>query len=692
MSIVSRAHCAAHIFLALVLVGCDRQPSDSAVASATAAAEDKDWPLEGNDSNNTFYSPLSDINDKNVAQLGLAWSADLPTVDGAIGTPLVADGVIYQSASFSRVVANDLRTGKLLWDFRPQIRYSGLGVRRNGITNRGVGLFKDKVYVNTGDCRLLAIDRKSGKQVWAADVCAANEALTITSMPHVGDGMVFVGTSNGDYGTSRCHLSAFDAQTGERRWRFYTLPGDPKEDAASSDPDAMRMASKTWGKGYTPSGGCPWNSVVYDSKLHLLFVGTGGPSPLIPDQRGTDRGSELFSNSIVALDPRTGKYVWHYQVTPDDSVNFEAIESIALADLEVDGEMRRVVLQAPKNGFFFVLDAKTGKFISAEHYVPVNWTSGYDGATGKAEWLPQVQYWKLPQKRATLLPTSMGAHGIQPMSFSPLTRLAYIPALDMAHDWYVTPEGFVDTNLTLHAGSAKAPLIAWDPIAKKEQWRVDRPLPINSGVLSTGGNLVFQGLGSGEVEAYQADTGTRLWSFQTNAGIAAAPITVRIDGRQLLVVSVGNGASLMTLRGWRAFWNAPARNATPRLLAFEIGGKAKLPPVPPVPALTKPMLVRPSPESIGRGETLYAQNCEGCHGQELLAVRGAVPDLRRSPIPASFDAFKAVVLDGARVPLGMPKFDELDVDALRQVQAYIMQRSWDCFDAQEKGTELGPTS
>lgn len=684
-----RALSAVTILMSVLLVSCGDPGEPGATKSAAVASADSEWLLEGNDSDNTFYSPLSDINHQNVSQLGLAWAVDLPTLDGAIGTPLVADGVIYQSSSFSRVVANDLRTGKLLWDFRPEIQYSGKGVRRYGIVNRGVALYQDKVYVNTGDCRLLAIDRKSGKQQWATAVCEENEALTITAMPHVGAGMVFVGTSNGDHGTSRCHLSAFDAQTGEKKWRFYTLPGDPREDALSSDPQAMRKASETWGEGYKPSGGCPWNSVVHDSKLDLLFVGTGGPAPLIPDQRGTKRGSELFSNSIVALEPRTGKYVWHYQVTPNDGVNFEAIESITVTDLEIDGELRRVVLQAPKNGFFFVLDAKTGRFISAQHYVPVNWTSGYD-ATGKAEWRPEAQYWMLPQKRATVLPTSMGAHGIQPMSFSPMSRLAYIPAVEMANDWVVSPEGYADMNLTLHAGSARAPLVAWDPVEQKERWRIDRPLPLNSGVLSTGGNLVFQGLGSGEIEAYQADTGARLWSFQTQAGVAAAPITVRVDGRQLLLVSVGNGASLMTLRGWRPFWNAPVRNATPRLLAFEIGGSAQLPPVPPVAPFTKPLMVRPAPAAIGRGSVLYAQNCEGCHGQGLLAVRGAVPDLRRSPMPAIFDALKAVVIDGARVPAGMPKFDELDVDSLKQIQAYIIQRSWDSFDAQERGAELGP--
>lgn len=685
----SRAHSAVTILMSVLLVSCSKPDGSAATKSANVSSPDTEWLLEGNESDNTFYSALSDINDKNVKELGLAWAAELPTLDGAIGTPLVADGVIYQSSSFSRVVANDLRTGKLLWDFRPEIHYTGKGVRRYGIVNRGVALYQDKVYVNTGDCRLLAIDRKSGKQLWASAVCEENEELTITAMPHVGDGMVFVGTSNGDHGTSRCHLSAFDAATGQKKWRFYTLPGDPKEDELSSDPQAMRRAAETWGEGYTPSGGCPWNSVVYDSKLDLLFVGTGGPAPLIPDQRGTKRGSELYSNSIVALEPRTGKYVWHYQVTPNDGANFEAIESITVADLEIDGDMRRVVMQAPKNGFFFVLDGKTGRFISAQHYVPVNWTSGYD-ASGKAEWRSDAQYWTLPSKRASLLPTSMGAHGIQPMSFSPLTRLAYIPAVEMAHDWWVAPEGYANTDLTLHANTARTPLVAWDPIAQKERWRVDRPLPLNGGVLSTGGNLVFQGLGSGEIEAYQADTGALLWSFQTNAGIAAAPITARVDGRQLLIVSVGNGASLMTLRGWRPFWNAPVRNATPRLLAFELGGTASLPPVPPVPPLTKPLMARPTPEAIGRGATLYAQSCEGCHGTGLLAVRGAVPDLRRSPMPAAFEAFKAVVIDGARVSGGMPKFDELDVDALKQIQAYIIQRSWDSFEAQERGTELGP--
>jgi PQQ-dependent dehydrogenase (methanol/ethanol family) len=673
--------------LALLAVG-NHRAAGATRAPLTSATDSSEWLLEGRDSDNTHFSPLTDINDKNVGQLGLAWSAELPTVDGAVGTPLVADGVVYQSFIFSRVVANDLRTGKVLWQFRPEIHYTGSLERHYGIVNRGVALWKDKVYVNTSDCRLLAIDRTTGKQVWDADVCVANKELTISSMPHVGDGMIYVGTSNGDAGTSRCHVSAFDANTGKQRWRFYTYPGDPREDEVSADPAAMRMAAKTWGKGYTPSGGCPWNSVVYDPKLHLLFVGTGGPAPFAPSGRGTDRGDELFSNAIVALNPDTGKYVWHYQVTHDDIANYEAIETITVADLRVNGEMRRVIMQAPKNGFFFVLDAKTGQFISAKNYVPVNWTTGYDPITGRAAWRPEVQYWKLPEKRATLLP-GIGGHSFEPMSFSPLTGLAYIPAVDLAVDT-VLPEGENYGALRLnHADTAKTPLVAWDPIAQKERWRIDHPMPINSGVLSTGGNLVFEGLGTGEIEAYRADTGKRLWSFQTNAGVAAPPITVKVDGRQLLLVSVGNGGSTMTTRALRSLWNAPVRNATPRLLAFEIGGKAQLPPVPPVAPVPKPIVPPPTLAAVGRGSALFDINCSACHGQQTLAIRGAIPDLRRSPVPAIFEALKQVVIDGGRVPLGMPKFD-LTEPELRQIQAYIIQQSWASYEAQQQGTELGP--
>jgi quinohemoprotein ethanol dehydrogenase len=678
----------AYLLSLAVVAVCGYWPEGAMAAPLASDADDSMWPLEGRDTDNTHFSPLSDINDKNVGQLGLAWVADLPTEDGAVGTPLVADGVVYQSAIFSRVVANDLRTGKLLWEFQPEIHYSGNIERHFGIVNRGVALWKDKVYVNTSDCRLLAIDRRTGKQVWQADVCTDNKALTLSSMPHVGDGMIFVGTSNGDLGSSRCHVSAFDASTGERRWRFYTFPGDSSEDRVSADPEAMRMAAKTWGKGYTPHGGCPWNSMVYDPKLHLLFVGTGGAAPFIPTERGTGRGDELFSNAIIALNPDTGKYVWHYQVTHDDSAGYEAIESIVVTDIKVNGAMRRVILQAPKNGFFFVLDAKTGQFISAHNYEPVNWTTGYDATTGRAAWRPEVQYWKLPAKRATVLPSGLV---LQPMSFNPLTGLAYLPTVDMPMDYAIsaskTEFGNLQVNPSLHADEAKTPLIAWDPIAQRERWRVDRPLPINSGLLSTGGNLVFQGLGSGQIEAYQANTGKRLWSFQTHAGIAAAPITVKIDGRQLLLVSVGNGGSTMTFRMLRALWNAPVRNATPRLLAFEIGGKTALPPVPPLAPLPKPIV--PPPTAVGRGAALFDDNCAACHGQQTLAIRGAVPDLRRSPIPAIYAALKEVVLDGSRVSRGMPKF-KLNEAELREIQAYIIQQSWASYEAQQRGTELEP--
>src|SRR5882762_567025 len=660
-------------------------------SSGAKPDNDNEWRFEGRDEDNTFFSPLSDINVKNVQRLGLAWVADLPTVDGTVGTPIVADGVVYQSAIFSRVVANDVRTGKQLWEFRPEIHYAGNLTRHYGIVNRGVALWKDYVFVNTSDCRLIAIDRKSGKQSWAADVCVDNNDLTLTSMPHVGDGMVYVGTSNGDAGTSRCHVSAFDAVTGKRRWRFYTYPGSPAEDAASSDPEAMRMAAKTWGKGYKPVGGCPWDSIVYDPTLHLLFDGTGGPVPMQLNERGESRGDELFSNAIVALNPDTGKYVWHYQVTHDDIANYEAIETITVTDLMINGQKRRVLLQAPKNGFFFVIDAKTGQFISAKNYTPVNWTDGYDAKTGRANWRPEVMYFTLPSKRATLLPGT-GGHGVAPMSYSPVTRLAYIPTTDLAMEYVVVSGGDyggLDLNPSGLAATGKAPLIAWDPVTQQERWRVDHPMPLNGGVLSTRGNLVFEGLGTGEIEAYQADTGKRLWSFQTEGGIASAPVTVKVDGRQLLVVSTGNGGSTMTLRGYRALWNAPVRNATPRLLAFEIGAHKALPPIPPVPPLPKPAVAAPSAAAVGNGASLFDMNCAPCHGQQLLAIRGAVPDLRRSSIPPNFEALKQVVLGGALVPGGMPRF-ELSEQELSQIRAYILKQSWASYEAQEHGSELQP--
>ena len=660
------------------------------IKSTTA---DDEWLLEGRDTDNTHFSPLTGINDKNVTQLGLAWVAELPTGDGSVGTPLVADGVIYQSATFSRVIANDVRTGKLRWDFRPELRWSGDLERHFGIVNRGVALWKDKVYVNGGDCRLRAIERNTGKLAWEADVCTENPHLTLTAMPHVGAGKVFVGTSNNDFGTSRCHISAFDAETGKRAWRFYTIPGDRAEDTASADPEAMILAAKTWGKGYAPAGGCAWNSANYDPTLNLLFVGTGGPAPFTLPDRGTDRGDELFSNAILALNPDTGKYVWHFQVTHDDIANYEAVETITLADVKLNDESRRVILQAPKNGFFFVLDAKTGQFISAKNYVPVNWTDGIDSSTGRAAWRSETRYWAVPARRFTLLPSGMGAHNFQPMAYSPRTGLAYIPAIEMPQDYVMiagpTSYGGINMNLSIHADIARTPLIAWDPVAQRERWRVNHPMPINSGVLATAGNLIFQGLGTGEIEAYRADTGERLWSYQTHAAVAATPITVKVDGRQFLLVYVGNGGSTMIFRGWRALWNAPVRDATPRLLAFEIGGKAMLPPVPPVPPVLKPIVPPPSATSIGQGALLFELNCSACHGQQTLAIRGVVPDLRRSLIPAMPDAFKNVVIGGDRVARGMPKFP-LKPEELEQLRAYIIHQTWASYDAAQQGTELGP--
>jgi quinohemoprotein ethanol dehydrogenase len=656
------------------------------------SAEDPDWPLDGRDEGNTHFSPLEQINANNVGELGIAWVVDIPTPDGMVGTPLIADGVIYQTGSMSRIFANDLKTGKLLWEFGPEIVFSGAQAPGWGArARRGLALCRDLVLVATPDCRLIAVKRADGTQAWEADVCSGDDEMTITAAPHVGDDKVFVGPANSDMGTRRGFVDAFDAKTGEKLWRFYTAPGDPAEDAKSADPEALKRARATWGEGYKPMGMSVWESMHYDPETELLYLGVGGPVPYSPLERGKNRGEELFSNSIVAVHPDTGKYVWHFQVTPNDAWNFEAIEQITTVDMEINKKARRVLMQASKNGFLHVLDARSGELISAKNFVPITWATGRDSESGRPIQNPEAQYYNYPGGSVAVKPNGAGAHGMQRMAFSPQTGLLYIPALDAAQTWYEKTavgehqaRGDALLDVADHAESARVPLIAWDPATQTKAWEVDRPVPINGGVLATGGDLVFQGLGNGRIEAYHARTGERLWSFDTGSAIMAAPVTVGVDGVQYLIVSVGNGGGYMVNRGYRPLFDTSANSGPARLIAFKLGGKIDLPPSRPIEPLPKPVLPRPNPQIAAQGALSYKFYCMICHGAQARGMRGSVPDLRRTGV-STHDVFDQIVLQGLLVSNGMPRFDDvLDERSAHAVQAYILERSWIDYERQQR--------
>jgi quinohemoprotein ethanol dehydrogenase len=660
-----------------------------------------EWRLIGQDSDNHTFSPLTQINDKSVNRLALAWYADMPTRDGLVGEPLVADGVVYQSGVLSMVWANDVRTGKLLWSFDPEVKYTGHMIPNWGSrVNRGLALWGDKVYVGTGDCRLVAITRATGKKAWEADVCFGDERRTITGAPRVGGGKVFMGNANVDDGSRRGYVDAYDAETGKRLWRFYTIPGDPSKGFESK---ALERAAKTWGKDYwkRPGSASVYEGMTYDAKLNLLYFGTSSAIPDAPIDRAEPRGDELYSACVVAVNAETGEYVWHYKETPNNAWNFDSNSPIVIADLKFKGKLRRVLLHAPKNGFYYVLDAATGKFISGDRYGPrVDWASGIDPNSGRPIELPGARYYAQPGGVAKHYPGPVGARGLTPAAFSPLTGLHYLPAMDMAGRTYyhkhVATGG--QAGFTLASGNThfeltpddiladgRSQLVAWDPVARKAVWKIDEGLPIFGGSLATAGNLVFAGKGQ-LLRAFAADSGKVLWSYEIPGGILAAPITVDVDGEQLVLFAVGNnGASGTTIAGAGTFLNNGAiRNAPSRLLAFELDGKAMLPATDLRDIYPKPPLPRFPADVAERGRKAFWSNgCDYCHGGEELNAVGSVPNLKKASA-ATHAAFEAIVIGGVLKPAGMPDFSYLDSATVKDIQAYIVNEAWDAYEAQTK--------
>jgi len=673
-------------------------------AKSESGLDSSEWPLVGRTPDNHHFSPLQQINDGNAQRLGLAWYADMPSRAGLVGTPLVIDGVIYQSAQLSVVYANDLRTGRLLWSYDPKVQFNGdiipsLGSR----INRGVAVWKDKVYVGTGDCRLVAIDRKTGRQAWQANVCMGDAKFAITGAPRVGGGKVFIGPANMDDGSRRGFLDAYDAETGKRVWRFYTVPGDP---AKGFENKAMEMASKTWGKNYWKRAGSASviEGITYDPKLNLVYFGTTSASPDAPPDRGEGRGGELFAASVVAVNADTGEYVWHYQQTPNNGWNYDSYQPISIAQMKIAGKDRRVLLQAPKNGYFYVLEAATGKLLAADQYgVRVNWSSHIDMKTGRPVELPDAQYWLTG--RAMHYPSAYGAHNWMPMAYSEATGLVYIPAIDMGNVTTYTPSNdrkesemalaaaSAHLDLTSGVADARALLIAWDPVKRRVKWRLDEALPIGGGTLATAGNLVFYGKGDGQLRAFAADTGKVVWSTNVKGAVRAAPVTVEVDGEQMILIASGSdGSSGGGIAMGDVNTTEASRQAPSRLLAFKLDGKSTLPALGSADAFARPPLPRVVADVAAQGRhVMLGYGCDYCHGgEDLKAPMGSVPDLRKSNA-ATHAALDKIVIGGAFKLRGMPNFTDMPEADLRMIQAYMLDRAWAAYDAQE-GASSGKAS
>ncbi|ODP36316.1 PQQ-dependent dehydrogenase, methanol/ethanol family [Sphingomonas turrisvirgatae] len=653
-----------------------------------------EWMAPGRTYGEQRFSPLDQINADNAAKLGLAWFADIKVDRGVEASPLMIDGVLYNIEPWNVTVAYDATTGRELWRFDPKVDREKGRLACCDIVTRGLAAWRDKVIIATLDGRLIAIDAKSGKQAWSVDTLEPVWPYTITGAPRVFDGKVIIGNAGAE-GAARGYVTTYDAETGKQLWRFYTVPGDPAKPQADK---AMDMAAKTWtGEWWRRGGGgTVWDSIVYDPELDLVYIGVGNGGPWPQAYRSPGGGDNLFLSSIVALRAKTGEYVWHYQTTPGEQWDYTATQSMILADLTIEGRKRKVLMQAPKNGFFYVLDRATGKLISAEPYVTMNWASGIDKATGRPIENPEARYGEVP---VLITPGPGGGHNWHPMAYSPQTGLAYFPVSEMYMAFSINPAfkqtpgnmsqlGISTTgyDLTRKAAADYAAknnrywLTAWDPVAQKERWRVPYPLRGSGGILATAGNLVFQGTIHGTLAAYRADTGAKVWDMPVNQVPIAAPISYMIDGVQYIAVNAGWGGGLGHAASAKAFSFALA---SPRLLVFKLGGTAKLPAM----ANAAVELERPADTTadaavIARGEQLYAQNCASCHAER---ARGGVKDLRRMS-RATHAEFKDIVLKGTRMEKGMVSFADVlsegDTDA---VHAYLIRRTNEDWEELSKG-------
>jgi quinohemoprotein ethanol dehydrogenase len=680
-----------------------------AAPDGSATKPGDDWAMTGRDAGEDRFSPLADINETNVGQLSLAWTYKVDPDRGMEATPIVIDGVMYESGPFSIVYALDAATGRELWRYDPEV---DRGMSNSGccdVVNRGVAVSNGRVFVGTLDGRLVAIDAKTGALVWSVDTSIdVRRNYTITGAPRVVRGKVVIGNGGAEYGV-RGYVTAYDEATGKQAWRFFTVPGRP--DTPDADTPAMKLARKTWyGNAYWEQGGggTAWDSMAYDPALNMLYIGVGNGALWSRKLRSEGKGDNLFLSSIVALNPDTGDYIWHYQTTPGDEWDFTATQHMILADLTIAGRARKVIMQAPKNGFFYVIDRQTGELISANNYVPVNWAKGIDLKTGRPIFNDEVARYE-DGKLKQVMPSMLGGHNWHPMSYNPQTGLVYIPgelnaafykALDSSPmptqkgimnfgAWYwmapapkpgnPPPTDADLPDFTKAADRARVGadwtgrLIAWDPVQQRSVWTQDYSRIFNGGTLSTAGNLVFQGTADGRFVAYRATDGKLLWQATTNTGVMGGPVSYRVGGQQYIAISAGWGGSYGLSLG--IISKSPGVHPDSRVLVYKIGGTATL--HPPKPEVTGPSILpwKGDETSLASGKLNFAIHCSVCHGIDAIGGSG-VPDLRYM----SLDTFERIpeIVGGALAPAGMPDFSrKLSSVQVEEIRQYIAKRNKD---------------
>ena len=688
-----------------------------------ASSEPGAWLTGGRDYQQTYYSPLEGINRDNVTELGYAWHYETGSTTGLEATPIVVDGRMYTSGPRGAVYALDAASGRALWRFEPEIDDSFYRKVCCGIVNRGVAVWRGSVYVASLDGWLLSLDADNGQVLWRVDTLVDRErGYTITGAPYIAADQVIIGNSGAEL-DARGYFTAYDADTGVQTWRFFTVPGDP---ALGFEHPELETAAATWSPNSlweVGLGGTVWDGMAYDPELELLYVGTGNAAPYPRKLRSPGGGDNLFLASILAVNPHTGRLVWHYQTTPGENWDFTATQKLILADIDWQGDQRKVIMQAPKNGFFYVLDRESGELLSAKPYAAVNWASHIDMQTGRPVETSQGEYFDEPK---LVFPSPAGAHNWQPMSYSPSTELVYIPVIETGAIWLMPEEPFVYQKGALNMGSLyvfpvrgeygldspaarnlpsfeqlsagqpdthiRGVLRAWNPREERVVWEIDTSGPWagelmafwnSGGVMSTASGLVFQGNAVGEFTALDAYTGEMLHQIDVGASMIAAPMTYSVDGEQYVAImaALGGGGGQShppESAAWR-YGNGG------RIFAFRLGGGG----VPLRAEIERSAADNPLPavarygtsEQIEAGADRFARHCAQCHAS-LDGTGAGIPDLRFMNEQAH-NEFSDTVLDGRLADKGMGSFAGLlSEEEVSSIHVYVIDAAWNNYEEQ----------
>jgi quinohemoprotein ethanol dehydrogenase len=696
-----------------------RRPQAWIDEARLAAITPDEWLTGGRDAGKSHYSPLAQIDRASVARLGVAWDYRTGTSRGLEATPIVVDGVMYAAGVAGRVFALDAATGKPLWTFVPPVDMQVVRGTCCDLVNRGVAVWKGKVYVAAFDGWLYALDARTGAVVWKQDSFVDRKrGYSSTGAPEVAGDVVVIGNAGAEQ-DARGYVSAYDLQTGQLKWRFFTVPGPP--DKPYEHPE-LAWAAKTWdpkSRWEFGGGGVAWDGMAYDPQLHLIYIGTGNAEVYPHRARSPSGGENLFVCSILAIDARTGRLAWHYQETPGDQWDYDAINPFILTTLKIGGADRRVLMQASKNGFFYVLDRKSGQVLAAHKFVQVNWARGVDLKTGRPDIdLAAADYSTAPK---LVRPATVGAHNWHPMAFDPGTGLVYLAATESGNVladaskelkyrpglWntgiqaamleYIRPggEGLSEAMKAPLKGvtdfKMRTYLRAIDPVTGRMVWQQEAPGGWwdKGGVLATAGGLVFQGDGVGRLRVFDARNGALLKQLDVGSTIMAAPMTYALNGVQYVAVEAAWGGG-----GWGIAHPESAAyryGNEGRIIAFKLdGAPPTLPPALPAPGpIPKPPAAVPSPVSVMWGESLFKRNCGVCHTNQ---TGSGAPDLRRMS-EGAHKAFDDIVLKGALKAGGMPQWDDVltqeDADAIHAYLISIAQQAW---QAEQSGRAADPMS